>query len=444
MKLDRLLGYLLGWRLVVVGLGLALAWIVVLFGFDITLTDSLLMFLVALALLGPLLLLLARQGTLADQRHERLAARVERIDGLLGSGAGSLRDLAARLDKVDEVLADAVRKPIDPTTLPWPTPVGKTAPILLLPSAAYHLGEIMPLHDALNRRGYETMVAVGDAHWPRIATGLSWYDTPVFRLPDPHLAVPGLRAVVTMKDWAGYGEVVAAAKEAGVTTFAKVEGAQDFSDADTPYDRAAYRLADHILCQGKNDFDALDGSRYIVGSSRLERLFHAPVLPKEGDHVVINLNFTYGVLEEERARWIEGAVAACEQLGLPYTVALHPAERRTRSVPHASTIPISRLLLRATTLVSRFSTVPFEAMARGIPFVYHNPHGEQVSTFAHGGDAFRKTNDAAELAAALEEARGWRDDYRDRCAVFFSRQIDVNPEVSAEDRAADLIYGMLG
>ncbi len=444
MRLTGLVRYLLGWRLGVVGIGLVVAWVVIVAGLDFTFGDSLLIILAAVALLGPVMLLVARQGILADERHSRMTARVERIEGAIGSGAGSLPDLRARLDKADEVLGDAVRKPLDPTTLPWPTPVGKSVPILLLPSAAYHLGEIMPLRDALNLRGYETRVAVGEAHWPRIATGLSWYDTPVFRLPEPGRAVEGLRAVITMKDWAGYGEIVAAAKNAAVPTFAKVEGAQDFSDADTPYEREAYRLADHILCQGKNDFDALDGSRFIVGSSRLERLFHAPVLPAEGDHVVINLNFTYGVLEEERARWIESAVAACEQLGLPYTVALHPAERRTRSVPHASTVPISRLLLRATTLVSRFSTVPFEAMARGIPFVYHNPHGEQVSTFAHGGDAFRKTTDTVELAAALEEARGWRHDYRERSSVFFSRQVDINPEVSAEDRAADLIYGMLG
>jgi hypothetical protein len=302
----------------------------------------------------------------------------------------------------------------------------------------------MPLNAALNRRGYETIVAVGEAHWPRIATGLAWYDTPVYALPEAAKAVAGLQAVVTMKDWAGYGEIVDAAKDAGVTTFAKVEGAQDFGDADTPYARNAYRNADHILCQGKNDFDALDGSRFIVGSTRLERLFHAPVLPVTRDHVVINLNFTYGVLEELRAQWIDSAVAACEKLRIPYTVAIHPAERRARTVPHASTIPISRLLLRASTLVSRFSTVPFEAMARGIPFIYHNPHGEKVSTFAHGGDAFRKTAGVDELAAAIDEARGWRDDYRARSAQFFARQIDINSDVPSEDRAADVISGVLG
>jgi hypothetical protein len=444
LNLGRLARYLIGWRFWVTAAATVIADILLSVVLDLGAGEALIVLVAGATVVASLLLVVARSGVLADDRHSRLAKRLSRIEEALGTGSGSLGDVAARLDKVDEVLADAVRKPSEPTTLPWPTPTATSDPVLLLPSASYHLAEIMPLAAALNRRGYETRVAIGETHWARIATGLAWYDTPAFALPEANEAVAGLKAVITMKDWAGYGEVVAAAKEAGVPTFAKVEGAQDFNDADTPYARDVYRSADHIFCQGQNDFDALDGSRYIVGSSRLERLFQAPLMPITDDHVVINLNFTYGVLEEERAHWIESAVAACELVRLPYSVALHPAERRSRRVPHATTIPISRLLLRATTLVSRFSTVPFEAMARGVPFVYHNPHGETVSTFAHGGDAFRKTTTTNELAAALDEARAWRGDYRDRSGVFFSRQVDINPDVPAEERAADMFLGLLG
>lgn len=443
MSTGKLIRYLLGWRLVAVCAGVILALVALSVAFDLGGGEVAALLFALLVLLAPVLLVIGRMGVLGDDRTRRADDRLTRLEAR-GRGPGSVRDLQARLDKLDDVVADTTRKPLDPTTLPWPAPTVTSGAILLLPSAAYHLAEIMPLNTALNRRGYKTVVAIGEAHWARIATGLAWYDTPVYSLPDAAVAVSGLRAVVTMKDWAGYGEIVSAARGAGVPTLAKVEGAQDFNDVDTPYARNAYRTADHILCQGKNDFDALDGNRFIVGSTRLERLRHAPVMPITGDHVVINLNFTYGVLEEQRAEWIDGAVAACEQLKLPYTVAIHPAERRSSRVPHASTIPISRLLMRASTLVSRFSTVPFEAMARGIPFVYHNPHGETVSTFAHGGDAFRTTVDTPQLVAALDEARGWRDDYRTRSAHFFSRQVDINPEVSAEDRAADVIQGLLG
>jgi hypothetical protein len=441
---GKLVRYLAGWRIAVVIIAVGSSLIVLGTAFTISGGQWMAIAFSMLVVVLALLIVIARIGMISDERARRFGTKIERLAPVVGNEAGSVRDLTARLDRLDEVVADYTRKPHDPTTLPWPTPVGGTSPILLLPSAAYHLAEIMPLNAALNRRGYETIVAVGEAHWPRIATGLSWYDTPVFALPEAAEAMVGLKAVITMKDWAGYGEVVTAAKGAGVTTFAKVEGAQDFNDADTPYARNAYRTADHILCQGRNDFDALDGNRFVVGSTRLERLVHAPVMPIIDEHVVINLNFTYGVLEEQRTHWIETAVAACEQLRIPYTVAIHPAERRSHRIPHVSTVPISRLLLRASALISRFSTVPFEAMARGVPFVYHNPHGEKVSTFAHGGDAFRTTATVDELIAALEEARGWRDDYRSRTAHFFSRQVDINPEVPAEERAADVIYGLLG
>lgn len=443
MNPSSLARYLIGWRIATVLFSSAVAMVVLVLAFSLTVAQAAAIVVAMGAVVGPTLIILAGLGVRADDRERRVAAKVSKLEKVIGGGAGSLADLSARIDQLDDVVADATRRPHDPTTLPWPTQV-RTDSILLLPSAAYHLAEIMPLNAALNRRGYDTIVGVGEAHWPRIATGLNWYDTPVFSLPEASKAVTGLRAVVTMKDWAGYGEIVAAAKDTGVPTFAKVEGAQDFLDADTPYARSAYRTADHVLCQGKNDFDALDGNRFIVGSTRLERLFHAPVMPVTDDHVVINLNFTYGVLEEQRAEWIDTAVAACEQLGVAYTVAIHPAERRSRRIPHTSTVPISRLLLRASTLVSRFSTVPFEAMARGIPFVYHNPHDERVSTFAHGGDAFRTTTTVDELAAAITEARGWRGDYRNRCSVFFTRQVDIDPEVPAEERAADVIYGLLG
>ncbi len=439
-----MLRYLAGWRAAALGIAAlaiaALGWA----AFDLDAGQVIILALMAGLLEGVLALILVRQALFTAKREQRSQDRLARLESALGNRAGSLGDLRNRLDNLDQVVADTARKPSDPSTLPWPTPSPRSEPVLLLPSAAYHLAEIMPLADALHRRGYETRVAVGEAHWSRIATGLAWYDTPIYELPEPKDAATGMKAVISMKDWAGYGEVVSAAKELGIPTFAKVEGAADYNDADTPYARSAYRSADHIFCQGKNDFDALDGSRYIVGSSRLERLYHAPVMPMRDDHIVINLNFTYGVLEEQRTHWIESAVAACEQLELPYTVAVHPAERRPRSIPHASTVPISRLLLRASTLISRFSTVPFEAMARGVPFVYHNPHGEQVATFGHGGDAFRRTTSADELATALDEARGWRDDYRTRSAAFFAQQVDVNPEVLSEDRAADVVYGLLG
>jgi len=339
---------------------------------------------------------------------------------------------------------DVAVAPYEAATRDWPTPVAGSTPILLLPSAVNHVDEIMLLHAALTRRGYETVVAVGDRQWPAVAADLSRYDIPVLNLVGVAEAVSRLTAIVSMAPADRDDAVVSMAAAAGVTVFAKVEGARDYGGGDIPDTLNSFRVVDHVLCQGRNDFDGLDGSRFIVGSSRLERMARGPLHPVAADHVVINADFAHGDVDEQLAPWIESAVAACDMLRVPYTVAFNPGAKQIDSISHASTLTASRLLPTASTLISRFSTVPFEAMARGVPFVYHNPHQEKMSTFAHGGEAFRTTTTVDELAAALEEARSWRDDYRSRCMPFFSRQVDVNPEVPSEERAADVIYGLLG
>jgi hypothetical protein len=312
-----------------------------------------------------------------------------------------------------------------------------------LPGAAYHLAEIIPLQVELEHRGIATRIAVGEAHWPRVRQGLVGYSGAVHLLPSPELATSDVSALLTMKDWAGYRPYVEAAQAHDIPTFAKVEGAQDFDEVDTGRGFRPYRTADHILCQGTNDHSALPGSRSVVGSTRLERLWRSPVRTPRRVMAVINLNFSYGVLTEASDVFLETAVSACVATGTPYVVAIHPAVRSRRSDPAFTTIPISRLLEHASLLISRFSTVPFEAMARGVPFVYHNPHSEKVPTFHEPSGAFDVSHDAESLADAIEESAKWVSDYRDRARGFFLRQVDVDPGRPSELRSADVIAASL-
>jgi hypothetical protein len=52
-------------------------------------------------------------------------------------------------------------------------------------------------------------------------------------------------------------DVVQVANEAGVPTFAKIEGVQDFDDVESSWKREPYRTATHIPAQGNNDVAAL-------------------------------------------------------------------------------------------------------------------------------------------------------------------------------------------
>jgi hypothetical protein len=317
--------------------------------------------------------------------------------------------------------------------------------VLLLPGAAYHLPEMVALAGVLEGRGRRTVLGSGAAHFDRNRQGLSWYPDREVLLVDDQMDIDGLAAVVAMKDWEGYGAVVARAKAIGVPTLAKVEGAQDFEDVETPGSpRRPYRNAGLVLCQGENDFNALPGTeREIVGSTRLERLRWAPPTGAVDTLVVVNYNFSYGVLADQARAWLGSVTDALRAAGVPYVICVHPSVHLSTKMHPATTIPISLMLTRATALVSRFSTVPFEAMARGVPFIYHNPHGERIPTFLEPEGAFDVTTDATSLAQALRDHDPPGEAVRTRTDPFFRRQVSIIDGRPSEVRTADVIDSVI-
>lgn len=381
-----------------------------------------------------------------DRRMRRRLASVER--GRRRSEAEqqeAIQAMDVRVTIASDVLDAAARRPWAPSFRPWSG--GRTQPVALLPGADYHLPELVDIQRSLRTRGVESVIACGRPHWSRVVDGLSWYpDLDVVELPSADHA-SSFRAIVTMKDWAGYQPLIEAARQAGVPTFAKVEGVQDFHAADTPQDVRPYRHAGVILCQGTNDQRELGRDRaslHVVGNSRLEALWLSPPSRPRAPLVVVNLNFTGGVLASQRTAWVRSVVTACERADLPFVISLHPAERVRRLYPRSTSIGISRLLEHATVLISRFSTAPFEALARGVPFVYHNPHGEQVPTFQAPDGAFEVSANERQLAEALHDLTGVSGDtVRERGERFFLDQVSIVPDRSPGERAAEVILSAL-
>lgn len=346
------------------------------------------------------------------------------------------------LEIVERVVADETRRAWNPSTLPW-VPVGAAAPkpLLLVPAADYHLGEVVPLVSELNSRGVQTRVAIGASPWARTWQSLAWEGIEVFELSEPDQIADQVSAVLVMKDTGSLGLWVNQCRDLGLVTIGKVEGAQDFWDADTPEARRPYRNLDFVLCQGQFDVEALeDRPTSVVGSTRLERLWWSPAVDAAEPLAVINLNFVYGVRTADRKLWLDTAVEACEMAGIPYVISTHPAEKsRVGSGRRMTSISASRLLPHASVLISRFSTVPFEAMARGVPFVYHNPHGETVRTFADAMDGFDTTTSSGQLSQVLTALRAGPTDHRLRYEPFFTHHIDVDGSRRSEQRSADAI-----
>ena len=319
----------------------------------------------------------------------------------------------------------------------------------LVPQSRYHVSEVGPLGEELKSRGVNVAYLIPPEATRGVVDELAWYTDVVYAGDLAGTRGRPLQGCFIMNDWApSTNALMDAVRAAGGTSFAKVEGVQDFEDVDTGRVRKPYQWADIILGQGPNDAASLPMKDVrIVGSSRIERMVREPQVDAAHDSVLINYNFTYGVLADAQDKWIRTSVEGCRTDDLPYAISLHPAQEYVPSTPeikdHVARDPFSHLILRSGALITRFSTVVFEAMARGVPVVYYNPHGELVPTFNNPQGAFALVTDYDSLPEALREAETWRGSYRERSQHFFAAQISIDPDRRSEQRSADVITSVL-
>ena len=316
-------------------------------------------------------------------------------------------------------------------------------PFLVLPSSAYHTDELIELVDELRRRGFSPVAMLNDKRWTTTGSALARVDVAAVKALPAGDWLFDFAALLTFNDWGEYfGEYVQFVAGRPTVSFAKVEGVQDWLDHDTGRVRNAYLAADVVLCQGDNDVRALEGRRArleVIGSDRLEAIWNGPIPADVPPRVVGNVNFTYGVQSEHRDMWVGTLRDACRSAGVPLDLSLHPSES-AKYPGLAAREPIRHLMVTDSILVSRFSTVLFEGMARGCSVIYYNPHGEQVPTFHHPDGAFDIAEDPATLARHIEAAATrTRAQAKERAAAFFAGQVSMIPGVPVATRTADAI-----
>lgn len=233
----------------------------------------------------------------------------------------------------------------------------------------------------------------------------------------------------------------------GVPTFGFYEGINDDWNLDRVALRRPYRSVDYLLLPGiyqQGFYD--DRECRIVGlpnvRSRLMKPFVAPRLRR----AVINVNFTYGVLEDRRSEFVETAVQACHDLGLDYVITQHPADKADLSAYNVAQTSVYDLLDEGTILISRFSTTILEALAMGRPVVYHNPIAENVPKFSQPLGAYSISVCAESLKQALLRELNFIDgggDVRARAALFLHFHCHSGASEEPEALAATAIYEVL-
>ncbi|MDP2358482.1 MAG: glycosyltransferase [Beijerinckiaceae bacterium] len=208
----------------------------------------------------------------------------------------------------------------------------------------------------------------------------------------------------------------------GVPTFGLYEGINDDWNLDRKDPRLPYRSVDHLLLPGL--FQAgfyQDRACRIVGLPNVRSRLNAPCQPARARRAIINVNFTYGVLEDRRDLYVESAVKACQEIGLDYIITQHPADKADLSRFNVAKTSVYDLLSEGSVLISRFSTTILEALAMGRPVVYHNPIEEMVPKFKEPLGAYSTSDDVESLKTAIKQELDFVDgggDVRERAALF--------------------------
>ena len=212
------------------------------------------------------------------------------------------------------------------------------------------------------------------------------------------------RAIVVFNDWDPIVRgIVCAAQDAGVRTIGVVEGIQDYEDRDTGRIREPYRSTDVVILPGEFDRQYFKGSAqatYVGGVPRVAELRRGP-RANGGDYVLINSNFSYGVLEDCRDDWLTAAVEACQVAGLPCRISRHRADKGKLFPELLTRESFYDATRGASVVVQRFASGMLEALAMGVPVVYFNPHGEKVDKFAEPMGAYEVVTEAGDLARAI-------------------------------------------
>jgi len=240
--------------------------------------------------------------------------------------------------------------------------------------------------------------------------------------------------MICMNDWDPKvtKPLIVEAKKNGKATIGIIEGINDFLDADVKWKRNAYKTVEYLFMTGEHDkqfFKEKKEKSFVVGVPRLEELMkEKPVFPKK-PLAVINLNFSYGVLEDKREIWLKSVIEGCEKANVDYVITQHPADKADLSGYNVSQKNMYDTIRDGSIVISRFGSIIIEALAMGKPAIYHNPHGEKVIKFQEPMEAYSLSFDSDSLAEAIKYELSLKDlgvDYRKRANKFLDFHANIN------------------
>jgi glycosyltransferase involved in cell wall biosynthesis len=333
--------------------------------------------------------------------------------------------------------------------------------VVLMGNVDYHVRQLVVIARKLQLNGVKCVVidaSPSHRHLPgrilKQAEADTFSDIPFFFL-ETDVVYPlffNAKAYVFTADWHLFRTLIIKLKERNIPVIAFYEGITDDLLVEPPAPPRMmdlhYRHADYLMIPGEYYSSIYSKHNPVVtGLPTIREKLLEEVRFPESPRVLINVNFTFGVLEDKRNQFLTTALDACNVLSLPYIIAQHPADTADLSILRPSDMGVYENLRRSTVLISRFSTCILEALAMGKPVIYHNPHGEKFPKFQEKPmGAFLVSTSTESLIEALENVLADVKagvDFRKRAAPYLQHHANIFAAKLPEDYALDTIRNIL-
>lgn len=362
--------------------------------------------------------------------HQLIVNGVRRqTGGVSGALDARVAQLVAQVEAVQPApqiqTAAALGPYADPLqNLSWSADAQRAYDIAFIPHSGYHVWTISLLMEGFARAGLKVAVIDISPQWRDggVRQAAQKHGITLLGLSEFALGSFAWKNIIVFNDWDPVTRpILIAAQKCGIRTSAIVEGIQDYDDADVHWTRHAYKTADTVFLPGAFDkkyFTQARPKSVVVGVPRIQALrVQARSLQQTATppRVLINSNFSYGVLEQHRDAWLCSAVEAVLAAGMIPVISRHPGDAGTQYAQYVTDMTFYECLDFCALSIQRFASGILEALALGVGVIYYNPHSEKVDKFQRDPmGAYTLATSAAQLSGDLAR-------WQEICAMAVTR-----------------------
>jgi len=203
-----------------------------------------------------------------------------------------------------------------------------------------------------------------------------------------------------------------------------------------------YRHVHHLLCWGPSGLDIGARGARVVGSPVIEAASALAGPRPHTPRALVNYKFS-GTAEDDGFVWGAAVIASARAIDPQYVLSTHPSSRGVPADVRVSHAPFPALLRESTVLITKASTVIYEALAAGVSVLYYPAEGEVRAEFGDPRGAFeiaQSPEHLLELARAYAAAPAFP---AQAAAEFLRRHVSIDPARPAVERMADAICDIL-